>query len=95
MKGETYKALKKFEGAMQVAKTCGYIRLTSTQVMELAQLYNEAFGKELTRSQKTCGHCLQRVAVALYDEYLKYKNSPRGRKIDKEENANQEQTESE
>ena len=87
MKGDTYKKLKKYEGAMQCAATCGYIRLSMTQVSEFADLYEQTFWKALTRQQRTCGHCLQKAAVALWNEYQRYKNSPWGKKID---NADQE-----
>lgn len=90
MKGETYKKLKELEKQMNIAATCGYIRITAPQVALLAECYEEAFGRALTRSQKTCGHCLKKAAVELYNDYLKYKNSPRGKKIDKEENAEEE-----
>lgn len=93
MKGETYKKLKELEKPMEIAATCGYIRITAPQVALLAECYEEAFGRALTRSQRTCSHCLKKAAVELYNDYLKYKNSPRGKKIDKEENADTEQTE--
>lgn len=93
MKGETYKKLKEYEHAMEVAATCGYVRMTAAQVAGFAELYKEVFGKELTRSQRSCGHCLQKAAAAVWGEYQKYKISPHGKKIDKQ-NADQEQTES-
>lgn len=90
MKGETYKKLKELEKPMEIAAKCGYIRITAPQVALLAECYEEAFGRALTRSQRTCSHCLKKAAVELYNDYLKYKNSPRGKKIDKEENAEEE-----
>lgn len=90
MKGETYKKLKELEKPMEIAATCGYIRITAPQVALLAECYEEAFGRALTRSQRTCSHCLKKAAVELYNDYLKYKNSPRGKKIDKEDNAEEE-----
>ena len=93
MKAETYKKLKELEKPMVIAATCGYIRMTAPQVALLAECYEEAFGKALTRSQKTCGHCLKKAAVDLYNDFIKYEKSPSGKHIDKEENADTEQTE--
>ena len=53
MKAETYKKLKELEKPMVIAATCGYIRMTAPQVALLAECYEEAFGKALTRSQKS------------------------------------------
>lgn len=92
MKAETYRKVKDIEKQLRIAAECGYIRVTATQAALLAECYEEAFGRALTRSQRTCGNCLKKAAVELYNDYLKYKSSPHGKKIDNE-NADTEQAE--
>lgn len=94
MKGETYKKLKEYEGIMQVAANCGYVRMTRPQTEEFSALYEEVYGKPMTRQQKTCGRCLQKAVVGVWTEYQKYKSSPWGKKIDGVENADKQTAES-
>lgn len=82
MKGDTYDKLKKYEGIMDCAEKCGYVRITASQLKEVGDCYEETFGTPLTRQQKTCGNCIRKAVVALYAEYKKYKNSPWGKRKD-------------
>ena len=86
MTGEVYDKLKPYEGVMDCAEKCGYVRLNARQADELSVLYGETFGKPFTRQQRTCGTCLRKAVVQLYQEYKKYKNSPWGKR---KENADQ------
>ena len=84
MKTEIYKKLKPFEAYLEQSLK-DYMRVPSRDFAELAKIYAEHFGKVLTASERTCGHCQLRALKRLAADYFKFKESPYCKGLEKQE----------
>ena len=89
MKTEIYKSLKPYEHYLEQAKK-DYMRVPSPDFNALAEIYKEHFGKALTPSERTCGHCQLKALKRLAEDYYKFKESPYCKGMEKQENAESE-----
>lgn len=76
--------MKPFEEQMMKAHTTGWVRMTKQQLEVYAPLYEQASGKPFTQSQRNCPRCVINALRDGWTLYKKYKDSPAGRKVDKE-----------
>lgn len=84
MKTEIYKKLKPYEAYLEQSQR-DYMRVPSKDFNELAKIYAEHFGKPLTQSERTCGHCQLRALKRLAADYFKFKESPYCKGLEKQE----------
>lgn len=88
MKTEVYKKLKPFENYLTQARK-DYMRVPSRDFAALATIYAEHFGKALTASERTCGHCQLKALKRLAEDYFKFKDSPYCKGLEKQEETAQ------
>lgn len=91
MEKETFDKLKEYDKVFSLALNANFIHLSNGEFEEIAKLYKEALGKELTSRQKGCNTCRLKAIKELGTAYVKAKeeNKPkRGRpkKIDLDAN---------
>ena len=80
---------------MNTAINSHFARLTRTEVDELSDIVKEWRGSALTAGERNCTHCFLKVLTALGADFIKFKNSPRGKTVLKEiENGTTEEVES-
>ena len=90
MKVEQYKQLKQFEHSMDSARRVGYARMNFRELDTFGKIYEELYGAELTRQQKSCPRCVLKAIKRVAEDYFKFKDSPWGRRVDKAENGTDE-----
>ena len=86
MKTDIYKRLKPYENYLAQARK-DYMRVPSPDFNALAEIYKDHFGKALTASERTCGHCQLRALKRLAEDYFKFKDSPYCKGLENKENA--------
>ena len=93
MKTEIFNKLQPYEEYLRQAMK-DYMRVPSGKYKEIAAIYAEHFGRELTPGELSCGKCQLRALKRLAEEYYKFKDSPyyKGLQRAKEEH-NEEKTE--
>lgn len=82
MKTEIYLRLKPYEHYLEQAQK-DYMRIPSPDFKVMADIYAEHFGKALTPSERTCGHCQLKAMKRLATDYFKFKESPYGKGLEK------------
>lgn len=87
---ELYKRLKAFETPLMSARNTSYARVPHRDLAELDNIVKELRGKGMTPSEKSCTTCFLKLLKWLAEEFLKYQNSPGGRKKINAENAKEE-----
>lgn len=87
MTKEVYKKLKEYESKFQTVLHGNFVRFTTKELDAFNEVLKEHNGKGLTQSQRTCPHCLLTAVKQVAGEYYKYKESPWGRKAEKELNG--------
>lgn len=85
MTTEVYKKLKQYETKFQTAVYSNFVRFTSTELNAFNEILKEHDGKGLTNSQRTCPRCLLNAIKTVAAEYYKFKDSPWGKRIEKQE----------
>lgn len=86
MKADIYKRLKPYENYLEQARK-DYMRVPSRDFNVIAGIYEEHFGKGLTPSERTCGHCQLRALKRLAEDYFKFKDSPYCKGMERKENG--------
>lgn len=87
MTGEVYRKLRVYEPKFNTAIRSNFVRFTTRELDAFNEVLVEHNGQGLSRSQRSCPHCLLTEIKKVAAEYFKYKDSPWGRKIEKELNG--------
>lgn len=85
MTEETYRALKGYRKQLELADRADYVRMTRTDILTMNPLFKDAIGRELTRSQAGCSHCVVRAFKDTYKAFLVYAKTEWGKQIDAED----------
>ena len=91
MKAQDYIAFKPFEKELSSAKTASYVRFKRPDFNKFAEVVKQWRGKEVTPNERSCMHGLLKLCKQVAEEYFRYKNSPQGKKIDKQDAADNEE----
>lgn len=73
MTQEIYESLEKFDKVLTNAVRCDFVRVSSLDFCELAGIYTQLFGVELTQRQKNCNTCRLNALKKIGGEYFEYK----------------------
>ena len=84
MTPETYKILQPFESRLAPATVTGWTRLTKAELTVLNSVAKDAVGRELTKPQQNCPHCVLKLPKELDRAYREYE-PPKGRRKSKED----------
>ena len=84
MKTDTYKKCKRIEEKLDYAHQFGYVTMLTDEKEIFFEAYKETFDQELSRSQKSCPRCMIQAVRRLWTEFDRFRNSPAGKKIDKD-----------
>lgn len=84
MTPETYKILQPFESRLAQATVAGWTRLTKAELTVLNSVAKDAVGRELTKPQQNCPHCVLKLLKELDRAYREYV-PPKGRRKSKED----------
>ena len=90
MKAQDYINFKPFEKELESARSHNYVRFPHPIFLQFSEAVKQWRGREVTPNEKTCMHCLLRLVKDVAAEYFKYKSSPQGKKIDKQDAENEE-----
>lgn len=63
--------LSKYEFQLKCAKYSSFIRMDMNEFNELAKIYREMYGVELTASQKSCSSCRLKAVKRMAEDYFK------------------------
>ena len=88
MTTEIYLKFKDYEDKFQTVLHGNFVRFTTRELDAFNTVLKEHNGKGLTPSQRTCPHCLLTAVKAVANEYFKFKESPHGKKVEKQLNGN-------
>lgn len=91
MKAQDYINFKPFEKELESARNHNYVRFPHNVFLDFSEAVNQWRGRGVQPNEKTCMHCLLRLVKEIAAEYFKYKNSPQGKKIDKQDAADNEE----
>ena len=86
MKTEIFLKFKDYEDKFNTAVHYNYIRFTRSELDAFNEVYKEHKGQGLTPSQRTCPHCLLTAVKGIAAEYFRFKDSPVGKKLEKQQN---------
>lgn len=81
MTTEFFLKFKPYERQFYTAIHSNFIRFTHAEIEEFDKVLKEYKGQGLTRSQRTCQHCMLTVMKAVGTDYFRFKDSPRGKSI--------------
>lgn len=84
---EIYKRFSEFEKQIMAAKNNNYTRFEHRDFLKFGEIVKDWRGKELTRNEKSCSKCLLTLTKQVADDYIKYQNSPGGKKKIAKENG--------
>ena len=90
MKKEVYQKFREYEQKFNTALYSNFVRFTTRELNAFNEIVKEHRGQGLTPSQRTCPHCLLTEIKKIATEYFKYKESPWGKKLEKELNGEHE-----
>lgn len=85
MNNKQYKKLTKFEDSLKQSESGYYRALLSTDVNELADVYEE-LGYTISKSNRTCSRCILGMLQTLAKEYNAYATKLSQRKTTKTNN---------
>lgn len=85
MNNKQYKRLTKFEDSLRQSESGYYRALLSTDVNELADVYEE-LGYTISKSNRTCSRCILGMLQTLAKEYDAYATKLSQRKTTKTNN---------
>ena len=92
MTGEVYRKFRQYEQKFVTATRSNFVRFTTRELDAFNEVLKEHKGEGLSRSQRSCPHCLLTEIKRVAQEYFKYKDSPWGKKIERELNGETEAT---
>ena len=72
MTQEIFERLNKFEKVLSNAVRCDFVRVSSLDFCEIAGIYAQLFGVELTQRQKNCNTCRLNALKKVGEEYFAY-----------------------
>ena len=78
-----------FEKQLSTAKHTNYARFPHKELLEFDKVVEQWRGSGLTKSEKSCPHCLLVLLKKIADEYFRYMESPRGKALLKSQNEQQ------
>lgn len=84
MKTDIYIKFKPYEDRFRSAVHSGFIRFTRPEMDAFSKIVEEHRGYGITANERTCPHCTLTLIKKIANEYFTFKNSPRGKKVDKE-----------
>lgn len=84
MTTEQYKKLRKYAGKFEETRH-GFVRVTRTEMDEFSSIYWEIYGKEVTRNQRTCPHCVLKLFKQVAGDFWNFEKSPAYKKLVKAE----------
>lgn len=93
MKTEVYLKLKPFEDKLRSALHSNFVRFTRPEMDAFSEVVKEHRGTGFTPSERTCPHCMLTAVKTIATEYYKFKESPVGKKIEKQNSENIEKNE--
>lgn len=88
MTTEVYKKFKEYETKFQTAVHSNFVRFTTRELDAFNAVLKEHDGKGLTNSQRHCPHCLLTAIKKVAAEFYKFKDSPWGKKVERQMNGN-------
>lgn len=80
---EQYDALTPFKDQLRSAYKSSFVRITSSEFNQVAEIYHEVFGIQLRKSQMTCGTCRLNTMRKLGELYAKYTEEQEKKKTNK------------
>ena len=87
MKTEIYKKLKEFDAKFISASNTGFVRFSAPEVERFSSILAEYRGTPLSRQERSCPRCFFKTLKEVGNDYFKFKNSPRGKKVDIEDST--------
>lgn len=80
MKKELYDKAKEFENIFKYAIKMDFLRVTPEVFNEIMKIYEEHFGKKLSKSQRQCNTCrlkaIKEIGKVYFEEQEKEKEQP-------------------
>lgn len=87
MTTDNYKKLREFAGKFEESRH-GYVRATRTEMDRFSEVYKEVYGREVSRSQRTCPHCIFKLFKTVAEDFWAFEKTPAYKKLMKSEREN-------
>ena len=91
MKKELYDKAKEFENIFKYALKMDFLRVTPEVFNEIMKIYEEQFGKKLSKSQKQCNTCRLKAIKEIGKVYFEEQEEQEKQKEQKEQEKQEEQ----
>lgn len=81
MTKEQFLGFQPFEKQLLSARSTNYARFPHKELQKFGEAVEKWRGTNLTRNEQTCPRCLLKLLKEVCAEYIKYKESPRGKAL--------------